>query len=160
MSSLFFDQFDDEPVLVKPYENIGDDVVVAYDHHVVSAGTMASVRKLSDEMGKPFLAIDGLNFAHEWFGLEINLGDNFKTAKVTLKTYPARQIYPKVYFDGGSLDMNTLEVGEEIVDVSFSARHMAQAGLIKGATGLRLSLMVPSSEWFAVGLYGVKITHA
>tara|TARA_R110002096_G_scaffold113077_1_gene245971 strand:- start:44399 stop:44881 length:483 start_codon:yes stop_codon:yes gene_type:complete len=160
MSALFFDQFSDEPVLIKPYESIGDDVVLAYDRDALKNGTMSSVRQIVDAVGQPFLAIDGLNFADQWFGLEINLGNNFRAAKVTLKTYPARQIYPKVYFDGGFLDMSTLEVGEEVTEVNFTARHMAQAGLIDGAQDLRLSLMVPSCDWFAIGLYGVKIIHA
>jgi hypothetical protein len=160
MSALYFDQFSDEAELVQPYQAIGDDVVLAYDRDALSMGTMASVRNLVDEAGVRFLAIDGLNFEEQWFGLEFDLGDNFKSAKISLKTYPARQIYPKVYFDGGSMDLNTLEIGEEVIELNFSALHMTQSGLLKGAKNLRLSLMVPSRDWFVVGLYGAKITHA
>jgi len=160
MGALYFDQFSNEPELVQPYQPVGDDVVLAYDRDALAMGTMASVRNLVDEVGVRFLAIDGLNFEEQWFGLEFDLGEGFKSAKISLKTYPARQIYPKIYFDGGSMDLNTLEIGEEVVELNFSAMHMAQSGLPKGAKSLRLSLMIPSRDWFVVGLYGVKITHA
>ena len=160
MSALFFDKFSEEPELVMGYQPIGENVVLAYDRDAIRQGTMASVRNIKDETGVRFLAIDGLNFAEEWFGLEFDLGENFKSAKVSLKTYPARQIYPKIYFHGGSMDLNTLEVGEEVIELNFSIAHMVLSGLPKDAKNLRLSLMVPSRDWFVVGLYGVKITHA
>ena len=160
MSALFFDKFSEEPELVMGYQSIGDNVVLAYYRDAIRHVTMASVRNIKDETGVRFLAIDGLNFAEEWFGLEFDLGENFKSAKVSLKTDPARQIYPKMYFDGGSMDLNTLEVGEEVIELNFSIAHMVLSGLPKDAKNLRLSLMVPSRDWFVVGLYGVKITHA
>ena len=160
MSALFFNEFSDEPELVLPYQPIGDDVALAYDRAALTSGTTASVRRILDASGVSFLAIDGLNFDDEWFGLEFDLGEGFKSAKISMKTYPARQVYPKIYYEGGSVDLNTLEVGEEVVELNFGAAHMTQSGLPKDAKNLRLSLMVPNGDWFVVGLYGVKITHA
>jgi hypothetical protein len=159
MSALFFDQFSDDPELVLPYQAIGDDVALAYERSALNMETMASVRNSVDEAGVRFLAIDALNFENQWFGLEFDLGANFKSAKISLKTYPARQVYPKIYFNGGSMDLNTLEVGEEVVELNFGIAHMILSGLPKDAQNLRLSLMVPSRDWFVVGLYGVKISH-
>ena len=42
MSALFFDQFSDEPVLIKPYESIGDDVVLAYDRDALKNNALIS----------------------------------------------------------------------------------------------------------------------
>lgn len=160
MSKLFFDQYGTEPELVLPYQEIGVGVILAYDRKASIAGTLASVRKISDEADTEFLAIDGLNFLDNWFGIEFGLGDRFRSAKIQLKGYPARQVYPKVYFDGGSVDMNPLEISESVTELNFSATHMRFAGLPEGGQNLRLALMVPSCEWFVVGLYSVEVVYA
>lgn len=75
-----------------PYQAIGDDVVLAYERSALNMETMASVRNIVDEDGVRILAIDALNFENHWFGLEFDVGANFKSAKINLKTYPARQV--------------------------------------------------------------------
>jgi len=160
MGTLFFDKFSDEPELTLPYQSIGDGVALAYDRKGPKAGTLASVRALKDETDTEFLAIDCLNFADQWFGLEVDLGDQLSEVNVTLKIYPGRHIYPKVYYDGGSLDLNTIQAGEKPASCRFTVDHLAISGLPEDAKNLRLSLMVPCQDWFTVGLYEVEVRNA
>ena len=160
MTNLYFDQFASDPELVLPYQEIGDQVVLAYDRASLAAGTMASVRGLTDEAGRSFLAIDCLNFDDEWFGLELALGERFKSATVEMKLYPGHQVYPKIYYDGGSLDLKTLQISQHVTQLKFSMLHFEQLGLPANAKNLRLSIMMPCCDWFVVGVYMVNVTHA
>ena len=49
------------------------------------------------------------------------------------------------------MDLNTLQVGEEVVDLNFDIAHMVLSSLLKDAQNLRLSLMTHSQDWAVWG---------
>ena len=53
MTALYIDQYTNDAEMVLPYQNIGDNVVLAYERAGPANGTMASVRKLVDEADQP-----------------------------------------------------------------------------------------------------------
>lgn len=153
MNNLNFDGFTTTPQKIPPYEEIGDGVVLAYDKHAFQKGTFARVHRA----GPASLIIDCHGFKDQWFGLEIALGDSFKNVQMRLRAYPAAYFYPRVYFAGGQRDLVKVECSSEPFDLNFTSDHIRNVGVPENATNKKLSLLVPSADWFVLDMQKLEV---
>lgn len=155
MNKLNFDAFTTDPIDVAPYKEIGEGIVLAYDKVAYKNGTVAQAR-----CGKAgSLIVDCKGFAHQWFGLEMTLGDSFDEVYLQMRTYPFSHFYPRIYFGTGQRDLAKVETSTDVFDLRFTRDHFRAAEVLDTAKNVKISLLVPSSDWFVFELFKLEVKH-
>ncbi|GLQ35539.1 hypothetical protein GCM10007939_18220 [Amylibacter marinus] len=151
MSKIDFSSYSDTPLRLRAYDEFIDGVYPAFD----SDDALVLLRKQVD-----CLILDCANFSDTWFGLEIKLPRDFRALSLRMRAYPMAEFYPRVYHSNGTVDLLNVEISDAPFDLTFSREHLRGAGLPEGAIDVKLALLVPSSNWFVLGLHDLEITHA
>ena len=160
---LNFEQFGTDPSAFLPAHEIGPNVRLVFDPAASMALTVRrSTRLLQDGGHVPTLVIRGSDRAPEdWFGIEIDLPHPAHDVELTGRNYPVHRLFPRLHYDypGGSghMDLADVAASDAFATRLFSARDWADDPTIARANALRLTILVPSTPWFAMEIQAVEI---
>lgn len=153
--------FGPQPEVIPPYASVGPRVRLCYSKKATQQWAVATARVAQgfDALGKPeeYLVVDGSNFAAAggdgWFGVELTLPPELPLLDLRLRVYPAERLYPRLYFDGGETYLPEVLAHEQFFHLKYARADLIRNyGLPKDVGDLRITLFVPQSNWFVLGL--------
>lgn len=159
---LHFEEFGGEPEPLAPGALIGRGVRLVFDPDAAMA---LSIRRAARTRPfgptQPTLVVSGQNRAPEdWLGLEIDLPSPSADLSLTLRNYPANRLFPRLHYDFGNevrhLDLADVAASDSFATRLFASASWAAAPGITAAMGLRLTVLIPSSPWFAMEIAGIE----
>ena len=162
---LYFDQFENDEQPFGTYDQIGEDVRLAFDPNSRMAVTCQR-SQYQDHTGSKCdaLILRGTNRGeNDWMALEIDLDLNFKNVILFLRYAPAERVYPRAYIkvDGRDeqIDLPDFTIGFDWTKHDISGEVFDHFSGLKRSdiTALRIALLFPNRPWFALGVS--KITQ-
>lgn len=166
MTELYFDKLTNEPELIRPWGEIGVGIRLCYDEAALNRLSVASVRKSSavNENGDecPYVIVDGTNFTKDdWFNIEIWWPDDCQKLEMRLRAYPCTYFSQRFYFnhndhDGQYVDLPVVATSDSFFNhVIYKEDLHRSNGVPRDAHNFRLNLMVPTGDWFALGVMSI-----
>ena len=161
---LHFDQFAPEGRTVEPDAEIGPGMRLVYDAACpMDIRVRLSERVMTAGECAPTLVIHGRDRApDDWFGLEIDLPDAAHDIALTARNYPSYRLFPRLHFEEaggrtGHIDLPDVAASGAFATRILSARLWADHPGITEARNLRLTLLIPSTQWFVMEIQEIRI---
>ena len=168
MPDLDLTRFSDAPAPIVPDTRIAPGVALVFSPDAAMRCT-ARRSHWSDPGagGCPTLLISGENRAAEdWFGVEITLPLDTRTVALTCRNYPVHRLFPRLHFDAHGrvehLDLAHVAAHDRFATRRFDAAEWREQPAFRDSapTALRLTILVPSSPWFAMEIARIQIDEA
>ena len=164
---LFFDQFTATPVAVTPDTVIGAGVKLVFDQSArMRCGLRRSQWRDPTGQNRPTLVIAGERRApDDWLGLEIALPPTAGAVTLTCRNYPAHRLFPRLHFDVlgriEHLDLAHVAASDVFATRRFDAAEWQEQPIFRDGApdGVRLTILVPSSPWFAMEIQTIEIEN-
>ncbi|MFK7941747.1 MAG: hypothetical protein AB8B85_02355 [Paracoccaceae bacterium] len=160
---LNFDSFGREPVLVTPGAEIGPGLRLVFDRAAkMELSVRQSERQLASGRVLPTLLLHGKDRApDDWFGIEIDLPSAKHDVNLTVRNYPVHRLFPRLHYDRpagqGHMDLTDVAASDAFATRHFEAREWADRQDIATASDLRLTVLVPSTPWFAMEIQAIVL---
>ncbi|MEM1300921.1 MAG: hypothetical protein AAGH68_16755 [Pseudomonadota bacterium] len=160
---LDFNQFGTDAVPVLPGAVIGDGVRVVFDPDASMLLTARRAeRDLPGRRTTPTLVLRGENRApDDWLGVEIDLPSPAHDVALTARNYPVHRLFPRLHYDHpggtGHVDLPDVAASDTFATRIFDARTWSDAHRIASARALRLTVLIPSTPWFAMEIESIKL---
>lgn len=98
---------------------------------------------------------------NDWIGLEIDVSDQCRYLDVTFRYAPAEKIYLRIYYKMEGKDF-WLDEPDRVAPTNYGTMHFSKERWMNiinktsGITDWRLTLLLPSNNWFAMGLQEIR----
>ncbi len=156
---LDFDAFPEAACAVGPHTTVGRGVSLVWN----AASAMRVTVRGGQPMGRtaPSLIVRGENRAQDdWFAVELDLPVRTRTVSLTARNYPAHRLFPRMHYDVAG-ETRYLDLADVAATDGFGTRHFDAAEWAKvlatSPDALRMTLLVPSTPWFAMEIAGLRI---
>ena len=164
---LWTDQFGEEPVATAPDLEIGEGIKLVYE---LDSRMQCTVRRSSRVLPSgapcPTLVIDGSQRApDDWFGIEIELPPQTSGVTMTCRNYPVHRLFPRLHFDvlgeTQHLDLAHVAAHDAFATRLFDAAEWREAPIFRDGEpdDVRLTVLVPSTPWFAMEIQAIEVRH-
>ena len=114
--------------------------------------------------GCPTLLISGEDRAPgDWFGVEMTLPLDARSVSLTCRNYPVHRLFPRLHFDVQGrvqhLDLAHVAAHDRFATRRFNAAEWLEQPAFRDCApeALRLTILVPSSPWFAMEFARIEI---
>lgn len=158
-----FDRFGPDPVALSRETVVASEARLVFDPNAEMDLTVRrSERTPSNGAAIPTLVICGKNRApDDWLGLEIDLPGPAHDVEMTARNYPAHRLFPRLHFDTPQgtrhLDLPDVAASDQFATRVFSAGSWLGTPALDQARKLRLTVLIPSTPWFAMEIQPIRI---
>lgn len=160
---LDFEKFGPDPVPVLPDTELGAGVRLVFDDDAAMALTVrCGTHDQGGGSSAPTLVLRGENRApDDWLGLEIDIPHWAHDVEITARNYPVQRLFLRLHFDHSGryrhLDLPDVASSDMLSTRVLQARLWQRDDVMAADSALRLTVLIPSTPWFAMELQSIVL---